>query len=344
VTADAFSDLDTTKTSSLVGGKGGAGDLLFRLALTAAALLVLVLIASIMILLFRGGLPALLKFGADFFVTTDWDPQNDIFSAGVMLYGTIVTAFIAIVFSVPASLGISFFLTEVAPQMIRRPVGIAIQLLAAVPSIIFGMWGFYVVAPIMRDYVQPELIYFGRNFGLHNIPYFGDFVTTYLNWLPGLQPLLAGPAKGTGILTTGLILALMILPFMTAMFVEVLESVPSVIKEASYGIGSTTYEVFKTVSVPYGRTAIIGASMLGLGRALGETMAVTFVIGNANRISTSLNASGASISSVIANQFNESSPGSLLQSSLLLLGFTLFVISFIVLALARYLVRSRLKG
>ena len=325
VTAEALSDLDSPKTSSLIGGRGGAGDAVFRLALTAAAALVLIVIGTIMALLFRGGLPALLAFGPSFFITTDWDPQNDIYSAGVMLYGTIVTAFIAIVVAIPASLGISFFLTEVAPSVIRRPVGIAIQLLAAVPSIIFGMWGFYVIAPIMRDYVQPVLIH-------------------GLSWIPVIGYLFAGPARGTGILTTGLILALMILPFMTAMFVEVLESVPGVIKEASYGVGSTTYEVFSTVSVPYGRTAIIGASMLGLGRALGETMAVTFVIGNANRISASLNASGASISSVIANQFNESSPGSLLQSSLLLLGFTLFVISFIVLALARYLVRNRLKG
>ncbi len=324
VTADALADIET-KPRSLSDGKGGFGDIAFRLALTLAATIVLVLIAAIMLLLFRGGLPALLQFGPEFFITTDWDPQNQIYSAGVMLYGTIVTAFIAIVVSIPASLGISFFLTEVAPVIIRRPVGIAIQLLAAVPSIIFGMWGFYVIAPLMRDYVQPVLIS-----GLH--------------WIPVVGYLFAGPARGTGILTTGLILALMILPFMTAMFVEVLESVPPVIKEASYGIGSTTYEVYSTVSVPYGRTAIIGASMLGLGRALGETMAVTFVIGNANRIAASLNASGASISSVIANEFNESSPGSLLQSSLLLLGFTLFVISFIVLALARYLVRTKLKG
>jgi phosphate transport system permease protein len=320
-----MTDIDRAKPRSLADSKGGIGDVIFRFALIAAAALVLVIIAAIMILLFQGGLPALLKFGPDFFVTTDWDPQNDIYSAGVMLYGTVVTAFIAIIVAVPASLGIAFFLTEVTPNATKRPVGIAIQLLAAVPSIIFGMWGFYVIAPIMRDYVQPILIN-----GLH--------------WIPVIGYLFTGPARGTGILTTGLILALMILPFMTAMYVEVLESVPSVIKEASYGIGSTTYEVFSTVSVPYGRTAIIGASMLGLGRALGETMAVTFVIGNANRISASLNASGASISSVIANEFNESSPGSLLQSSLLLLGFTLFVISFVVLALARYLVRNRLKG
>ncbi len=325
MTADALNDTTHTRSRSLTESKGSLADTLFRIALTAAASLVLLLIVAIMVLLFRGGLKALMAFGPAFFVTTDWDPQTEVFSAGVQLYGTIATALIAVIVAVPASLGISFFLTEVAPIAVRRPVGIAIQLLAAVPSIIFGMWGFYVIAPLMRDYVQPELI-------------------DGLNWIPIIGELFRGPARGTGILTTGLILALMILPFMTAMFVEVLESVPAVIKEASYGIGSTTYEVFTTVSVPYGRTAIIGATMLGLGRALGETMAVTFVIGNANRIATSLMASGASISSVIANQFNESAPGSMLQSSLLLLGFTLFVISFIVLALARYLVRSKLEG
>ncbi len=326
MTVDVLSNESGGAVARALDNRRGSGsDMLFRAALTAAAGLVLVVIGAIMVLLLHGGLPALMAFGPEFFVSTDWDPQADVYSAGVMLYGTIVTALIAILLAVPASLGISFFLTEVAPIAIQRPLGIAIQLLAAVPSIIFGMWGFYVVAPLMKSIVQPVLI-------------------SSLSWLPVVGYLFAGPAKGTGILTTSLILALMILPFMTAMFVEVLESVPGVIKEASYGIGSTTWEVFTTVSVPYGRTAIIGAAMLGLGRALGETMAVTFVIGTANRISASLNASGASISSVIANQFNESAPGSLLQSSLLLLGFTLFVISFIVLALARYLVRSRLQG
>ncbi|MDR3497474.1 MAG: phosphate ABC transporter permease subunit PstC [Ancalomicrobiaceae bacterium] len=312
---------------SLTSSRGAMADTAFRFALYAAGILVLVVIGAMMVQLFIGGLPAVMAFGFDFFTSTDWDPAPDHehYGAGIMLYGTLVTSVLALVFSVPASLGIAFFLTEVAPIPSRKPIGIAVQLLAAVPSIIYGMWGFFIVAPIMKDYIQPLLI-------------------DGLSWLPVVGELFAGPAKGTGVFTTSLILALMVLPFMTSMYVEVLESVPGVIKEASYGIGSTTWEVFTTVSVPYGRTAIIGATMLGLGRALGETMTVAFVIGNAARISTSLFASGATISSQLANNFNESRVGSLLQASLLELGFTLFVISFLVLALARYLVRSRLQG
>ncbi|MDR3374162.1 MAG: phosphate ABC transporter permease subunit PstC [Ancalomicrobiaceae bacterium] len=310
---------------SLTSSRGAKVDIAFRFALYASGILVLVVIGAIMVQLFFGGLPALLAFGFEFFTSTEWDPVSDQYGAGVMLYGTLVTSVLALLFSVPASLGIAFFLTEVAPIPTRKPIGIAVQLLAAVPSIIYGMWGFFVVAPIMKEYVQPILI-------------------DGLSWLPVIGYIFAGPAKGTGIFTTSLILALMILPFMTSMYVEVLESVPGVIKEASYGVGSTTWEVFTTVSVPYGRTAIIGATMLGLGRALGETMAVAFVVGNAARISTSIFASGATISSQLANNFNESLPGSLLQASLLELGFALFVISFLVLALARYLVRSRLQG
>jgi phosphate transport system permease protein len=323
VTAEVMSE--TNGRPSLSGARGAGGDTVFRLALYGSAGLVLLTIGAIMVQLFVGGLPALMAFGFGFFTSTDWDPVAEQFGAGVMLYGTLVTSVLALLFAIPASLGIAFFLTEVAPIPTRKPIGIAVQLLAAVPSIIYGMWGFFVVAPLMKDLVQPVLI-------------------SGFAYIPLLSDLFHGPAKGTGIFTTSLILALMILPFMTSMYVEVLESVPGVIKEASYGIGSTTWEVFKTVSVPYGRTAIIGATMLGLGRALGETMAVAFVVGNATRISNSLFASGATISSQLANNFNESLPGSLLQASLLELGFTLFVISFLVLALARYLVRSRLQG
>ena len=326
MTADVISDHSLSAPErSLTSSRGRGGDAAFRLALLGAAIVVLLVIGAIMVQLFFGGLPALIAFGFSFFISTEWDPVTDTYGAGVMLYGTLVTSVLALLFAVPASLGISFFLTEVAPIAVRKPIGVAVQLLAAVPSIIYGMWGFFVVAPVMKTAVQPYLI-------------------AGLKWLPLIGDLFAGPAKGTGIFTTSLILALMILPFMTAMYVEVLESVPGVIKEASYGIGSTTWEVYKTVSVPYGRTAIIGATMLGLGRALGETMAVAFVIGNATRISPSIFGSGATISSQLANNFNESLPGSLLQASLLELGFTLFVISFLVLALARYLVRSRLKG
>jgi phosphate transport system permease protein len=242
-----------------------------------------------------------------------------------MVFGTVFSAVIAVIIALPLSFGIAFFLTEIAPGPLRRPIGVAIQLLAAIPSIIYGMWGFFVIVPLMAAYVQPPLI-------------------EWLGPLPVIGALFQGPPLGAGMLTAGLIMAIMILPFITAMFVEVLESVPPMIKESAYGVGATTYEVYRNVSVPYGRTAMVGAVMLGLGRALGETMAVTFVIGNATRMSASLFAPGSTIASTIANEFPEAAPGSLKLQSLLELGFILFVISFIVLALSRLLVRSKLKG
>jgi len=292
--------------------------------LYAAGILVLTLLGLIIILLFHGGLPVLYAFGIDFFTSSAWNPVTEKYGAVVAVYGTIITAVIAVVVAVPAAFGISFFLTEVAPPVLRRSIGTAIQLLAAIPSIIFGMWGFFVVVPLMATYVQPAL-------------------ASTLGVVPVIGTLFSGAPIGTGILTAGLIMALMILPFITALFVEVLESVPPMFKEAAYGVGATTSEVFTAVSIPYGRTAIVGAVMLGLGRALGETMAVTFVIGNANRISASLFSPGASIASTIANEFPEAAPGSLKLFALLELGFLLFVLSFIVLAVARFLVRSRLE-
>lgn len=309
---------------SVFVSRGAFGDTIFHAALYAAAATMLLTLGAIIVLLFLGGLPALQHFGLHFFINTDWNPVTENYGAGTMLYGTIVTAVIAVVVAVPASLGIAFFLTEVAGERSKRPIAMGIQLLAAVPSIIFGMWGFFVIVPIMSSTVQP-------------------FIIATLGAIPGIGILFSGLPLGTGILTSGLILALMILPFITSMLVEILEAVPGVIKEAGYGVGSTTWEVFTNVSVPYGRTAIVGAVMLGLGRALGETMAVTFVIGNATRISGSLLAPGASIASTIANEFPEAEPGSLKLYALLELGFALFVISFLVLALARYLVRSRLE-
>jgi len=260
--------------------------------LYAAGILVLTLLGLIIILLFHGGLPVLYAFGIDFFTSSAWNPVTEKYGAVVAVYGTIITAVIAVVVAVPAAFGISFFLTEVAPPVLRRSIGTAIQLLAAIPSIIFGMWGFFVVVPLMATYVQPAL-------------------ASTLGVVPVIGTLFSGAPIGTGILTAGLIMALMILPFITALFVEVLESVPPMFKEAAYGVGATTSEVFTAVSIPYGRTAIVGAVMLGLGRALGETMAVTFVIGNANRISASLFSPGASIASTIANEFPEAAPGSL---------------------------------
>ncbi|MBB3770742.1 phosphate transport system permease protein [Angulomicrobium tetraedrale] len=304
---------------------GRLSDPIFVGVLWASGIFVLILLGLIIAMLFEGGLPALREFGIQFLWSTTWNPVTEKFGAGVMVFGTIFSAVIAVIIALPLSFGIAFFLTEIAPGPLRRPIGVAIQLLAAIPSIIYGMWGFFVIVPLMAAYVQPPLI-------------------DLLGPLPVIGALFQGPPLGAGMLTAGLIMAIMILPFITAMFVEVLESVPPMIKESAYGVGATTYEVYRNVSVPYGRTAMVGAVMLGLGRALGETMAVTFVIGNATRMSASLFAPGSTIASTIANEFPEAGPGSLKLQSLLELGFILFVISFIVLALSRLLVRSKLKG
>jgi phosphate transport system permease protein len=299
--------------------RGQLVDLVFQAALWASGGLVLLILGTMILLLAYDGWPALRHFGLSFYTTAVWNPVLDRYGALSMLYGTLVTSVIAVVIAVPVSFGIAFFLTEVAPQAVRRPIGITIQLLAAVPSIIYGMWGALVVAPWIAAWMQQPII---AGFG----------------WIP----LFGGPANQFSMFTAGLILALMILPFITAMFVETLESVPPMLAESAYGIGATTWEVFRNVRIPYGRTALVGAGMLGLGRALGETMAVTFVIGNANRISASIFQPGSSIASVIANEFGEAEIGSLKLYSLLQLGFALFIISFIVLAISRRLVRSRL--
>jgi phosphate transport system permease protein len=304
---------------------GKISDPIFVGLLWASGVAVLLILGLIIAMLFEGGLPALREFGISFLWSTSWNPVTEKFGAGVMVFGTLLSAIIAVIVALPLSFGIAFFLTEIAPGPLRRPIGVAIQLLAAVPSIIYGMWGFFVVVPLIAAYVQPPLI-------------------DWLGPIPLLGALFQGPPLGAGMLTAGLILALMILPFITAMFVEVLESVPPMLKESAYGVGATTFEVYRNVSVPYGNTAMVGAVMLGLGRALGETMAVTFVIGNATRMSASLFAPGATIASTIANEFPEASMGSLKLQSLLQLGFILFVISFIVLALSRMLVRSKIKG
>lgn len=304
---------------------GRVSDPVFVGILWGSGIFVLILLGLIIAMLFEGGLPALQAFGISFLWNTTWNPVTEVFGAGVMVFGTLFSAVIAVVIALPLSFGIAFFLTEIAPGPLRRPIGVAIQLLAAIPSIIYGMWGFFVIVPLMAVYVQPPLI-------------------DLLGPLPIIGALFQGPPLGAGMLTAGLIMAIMILPFITAMFVEVLESVPPMIKESAYGVGATTYEVYRNVSVPYGRTAMVGAVMLGLGRALGETMAVTFVIGNATRMSASLFAPGSTIASTIANEFPEAAPGSLKLQALLELGFILFVISFIVLALSRLLVRSKLKG
>src|SRR4051794_11589645 len=290
----------------------------------ASGVLVLGLLGAIILELFVGGLPAVRSFGAGFLTDATWDPVKHVFGGAVPIYGTLITSVLALLFAVPVAFGIAFFLTELAPTVLRRPVGIAIELLAAVPSIIYGMWGFFVIVPIMAQYVQPHVI-------------------DTLEDVPVLSDLFAGPPFGTGILTAAIILAIMVIPFIAATMRDVFLTVPPVYKESAYGVGCTTWEVMRSIVIPYTRVSVVGGIMLGLGRALGETMAVTFVIGNTNRITTSLFGPGNTIASIVALEFPESPAGSLKLSSLLALGFILFVISFIVLAISRLLLRPRLK-
>ena len=301
------------------------GDVIFQWACKGAGLLVLALLGAIIIELFIAGLPAFRAFGLPFIWSTEWDPVREVFSAGVSIYGTIVTSILAIALAVPLAFGVAFYLTELAPTWMRGPVGTAVELLAAVPSIIYGMWGFFIIAPAFAAHIQPWII---DNAGE----------------LPLVGFLFQGAPFGTGIFTASFILAIMILPFIAATMRDVFLQVPPVYKESAYGLGATTWEVMRGVVLPYTRISVVGGIMLGLGRALGETMAVTFVIGNANRISTSIFGPGNTIASLVALEFGESETGSLKLASLLALGFILFVLSFIVLATSRYLLRSRLKA
>lgn len=306
-------------------GAGNIGDFIFEWACRGAGVFVLLLLGAIIIELFIAGLPAFQAFGVGFIWSTDWDPVQEVFGAGVSIYGTIVTAVLSIILAVPLAFGVAFYLTELAPPWLRRPVGTAVELLAAVPSIIYGMWGFFVIVPAFATYVQPTLI-------------------DVLGSIPMVGFLFQGAPFGTGIFTAAFILAIMILPFIAATMRDVFEQVPPVYKESAYGLGATTWEVMRGVVIPYTRVSVVGGIMLGLGRALGETMAVTFVIGNANRITDSLFGPGNTIASLIALEFGESETGSLKLASLLALGFILFVLSFVVLAISRYLLRSRLKA
>lgn len=300
-------------------------DRVFSRLTLIAAIGVLVILAGVILSLVIGSVPALSQFGFSFFVTEVWNPVKDVYGALAPIYGTIVTSIIAMVIALPVGLFIAFYLTEFAPPVLRRPIGIAIELLAGIPSIIYGIWGLFVLAPFLQRHVQPFLI-------------------DVFHPIPGLSSLFAGPPYGIGMFTAGLILAAMILPFITSISRDVFNTVPSVLKEAGYGIGCTDWEVFRRIVLPYSRVGVIGGAMLALGRALGETMAVTFVIGNAHRISASILAPGTTISAVIANEFNEA-VGELYTSSLIALGLILFVITFIVLGIARYmLARIEKKG
>ena len=275
------------------------------------------LLSGVILALIIGSAPALSTFGLSFITTEVWNPVTDQFGALAPIYGTLVTSAIAMLIAVPVGLMVAFFLTELCPPILRRPIAIAIELLAGIPSIIYGIWGLFVFAPFLQKYIQPFLI------------------DAFAN-VPVLNSLFEGPPYGIGMLTAGLILAIMVLPFVTAISRDVFDAVPPVLKEAAYGVGCTTWEVFRHVILPYTRVGVIGGCMLGLGRALGETMAVTFVIGNAHKVAASILAPGTTISASIANEFTEA-VGDLYTSSLIALGLILFVITFIVLACARYM-------
>lgn len=289
----------------------------FRAAAVAAALLVLVLLGLVAVSMLWGGLPALRTFGLRFLYGTEWDPVAKRFAALVPIYGTLVTAAIAMLIAVPVSFGIAVFLTEVAPLWMRGPVGAAIELLAGVPSIIYGMWGLFVFVPFMADHVDP-------------------WIDATLGALPGIGPVFSGPPMGIGMLTAGIILAIMVIPFISAVMRDVFALVPAPLRESAFALGATRWEVVRRVVLPYTRSAVVGGIFLGLGRALGETMAVTFVLGNSHDFSISLLAPGNSIAAAIANEFTEAD-SEIYRSSLMALGFLLFVVTFIVLAAARLL-------
>ena len=300
-------------------------DRLFAWLAKGAALVTLGLLLAIMGSLLVGAWPAIHEYGLGFFTRTEWDPVQDQYGGLVMIYGTLMTSLIALVIAVPVSFGIALFLTELSPNWLRRPLGTAIELLAAVPSIIYGMFGLFVFAPIFADFIQTPL-------------------QQVLGGMPLVGWLFGGAVNGMGILAAGIVLAFMILPYIAAVMRDVFEIVPPILRESAYGLGCTTWEVVRKVVLPYTHKGVIGGVMLGLGRALGETMAVTFVIGNANRMPTSLFSPGTSIASVLANEFGEAAD--LHLTTLFALGFLLFVITFVVLALAKLMIirAERAKG
>jgi phosphate transport system permease protein len=300
-------------------------DFLFHKVTLSFSLLVLAALAGILISLIITAWPAFKKFGLEFLWRVEWDIINEEFGAAIAIFGTVVSSGIALLIAVPLSFGIALFLTETCPVWLRRPLGTAVELLAAVPSIIYGMFGLFIFAPLFAEYGQPAM-------------------QSTLGQMPLIGPLFGGAMNGIGILAAGLILAFMILPFIAAVMRDVFEIVPPILRESAYGVGCTTWEVVRYVVLPYTQQGVIGGIMLGLGRALGETMAVTFVIGNSQRISSSLFAPGSSIASTLANEFGEADDFHL--STLFALGFLLFVITFVVLAFAKILIvrTERAKG
>ncbi|MBB5017769.1 phosphate transport system permease protein [Chitinivorax tropicus] len=292
-------------------------DAIFRNVTRVFAFVVLALLAGIILSLIEGSLPAIKHFGAKFLVTMDWDPVQESFGALIPIYGTLVTSAIALLVGIPVSFGIAMFLTELAPMWMRRPLGTAIELLAGIPSIIYGMWGLFIFAPWFAKHIQP-------------------WMNEHIGPIPIIGSLFSGPPMGIGMFTAGLILAIMVIPFIASVMRDVFEIVPPMLKESAYGLGGTTWEVMRSVVLPYTKAGVIGGIMLGLGRALGETMAVTFLIGNAHEFNVSLFMPGNSIASSLANEFTEAT-GELYTSSLITLGLILFVITFIVLALSKVL-------
>ena len=298
-------------------------DFLFHKVTMLFAILVLIALAAILVSLMISAWPAFKKFGIDFIWTVEWDIINEDFGAAIAIYGTLISSVIALLIAVPLAFGIALFLTEMCPLWLRRPLGTAIELLAAVPSIIYGMFGLFIFAPLFAEYGQPAL-------------------QSTLGQMPLIGPLFGGAMNGIGLLAAGIILAFMVLPFIAAVMRDVFEIVPPILRESAYGLGCTTWEVVRYIVLPYTQKGVIGGIMLGLGRALGETMAVTFVIGNSQRIRESLFAPGTSIASTLANEFGEADDFHL--STLFALGFLLFVITFVVLAIAKIMIMRAEKA
>jgi phosphate transport system permease protein len=303
---------------------GNFGDTVFHGLTVLFALLVLVILGGVIVSLVWGAWPALQKFGFGFVVNGSWNPVTENFGALAPIYGTLVTSLIAMLIGIPVAFGIALFITELCPKWLKRPLGTMIELLAAIPSIIYGIWGMFVLAPFIQQYVEPAII-------------------NTLGRIPGIGVLFAGPPLGIGVLTAGFILSIMVLPFIASVMRDVFETVPAMLKESAYGIGCTTTEVVWRVVLPYTRIGVVGGILLGLGRALGETMAVTFVIGNSHHIHASILQPGTTISAALANEFTEA-VGDIYQSSLIALGFILFLITFIVLAAAKLMLIRLQKG
>ncbi|MBE7216929.1 MAG: phosphate ABC transporter permease subunit PstC [Caulobacteraceae bacterium] len=304
--------------------RGAAFDPIFQAVCAACATLLLAAIGGLLVSLLIGGWPALAKFGLGFVTSTTWDPVNDVYGGAGPIVGTLITAVLSLIFALPIAFGVAVFLTEFCPRAIRRPIGIAVELLAGVPSIVYGMWGLFVFAPLFANWVE--------------IPAMSAAPSGSV-W----EKIFTGVPNGSGILAASIILAIMILPYMAATLRELFLTVPSKVRESAYGVGATPLEVVRAVTLPYVRRSAIGAVMLGLGRALGETMAVTFVIGNTHDYPNGLFSAGSTISSTIANEFAEAAPG-LHTSALIALGLVLFVITFAVLAIARALLGSAKEG